>query len=365
MNTDKLKEIVDRIYDAESKITTQAKLQQLVAALQNVVNQPQNVDHQNALAQKQREFSSSLEAFEHAFSPRDYQRVQELSEDAFDPGMSKRISSAISENSMSPSVVLEMTQKLQAMRNEVLTKLNELRNSMDYFDFGYLEAEVGTTDVGFQIPRELFNNNLEGLIKELREIRLMIQYFSEATVGEYHPATVGSISTTDPLIFLTMSAPIAKYFAGAVTWGLGVWYSVEKIRNIRAQTAQLQSFTPEEVEEIFDSKIKKEIEVAVENKVTEILNEGAAPKARHGELKSQLTWVLNSLLAKMERGLTIELRLSPPPVEGADGEEQAQDTAGSLHQELSQLQEELVFPKPSGNPVLEIPEAKNGEEKGN
>lgn len=362
MNTDKLKELVDRIHEAESKIGTQGKLKQLAGALNNVVSQPQNPDHQNELAQKLRDFKVGIEQFEHAFAPRDYLRVRALSPEAFDPEIPQRIEQAISENPMSPNIVSEMVKELQSSRNEVISKINELRTSMDYFDFGYASATPETAEVGFQIPRELFDNNLEGLIKELREIRMMIQYFSEATLGEYHPTTVGSISTTDPLIFLAMAEPIAKYFAGAVTWGIGVWFSVEKIRNIRAQTAQLQSFSPEEVEQIFDSKIKQEIEAEVEKKVDEIIAEGKAPQARHGELKGQLTWALNSLLAKMERGLTIELRIAPP-IETEDDEGEAETEGKAIRQELVEIQEELVFPAPSENPVLEIPETKNGNGK--
>lgn len=263
------------------------------------------------------------------------------------------------ENAMTPSVATAVAQKILGKRTEVFSRLKELRAALEYFDFGYVEPEEGKAEVGFQIPRELFDNNLPGFIKELREIELITKFFSEVAIGQYEPAEVGSISTTDPLIFLAMAEPVATRIGGVVVWALGVWYAVEKIRNLRAQTAQLQSFTPKEVEDFFDSKIKTQIQTAVEAKVEEVLAEGKAPAQRKGELTPQLTWALESILAKVERGLTIELRIAPPPI---DGDEAAVDEeAEPGRKQLLAIQEQLVFPKASDNPVLAIPELK--EEK--
>jgi hypothetical protein len=357
LNTDKLRELVDRLHEAETKIDTQGSLGNLVNSLTNLVSQPQNADYQTALSQALKKFSSSMQSFEHAFAPRDYLRVIELSDEAFSPSIPQEIERAVLENAMTPNVVAELAQKILSKRKEVLNRLKELRGSLEYFDFGYVEAEDGKAEVGFQIPRELFENNLPGFIKELREIELITKFFSEVAIGQYEPAEVGSISTTDPLIFLVMAEPVATYIGGAVVWALGVWYSVEKIRNLRAQTAQLQSFTPKEVEDFFDSKIKTEIQQAVAAKVEEVLAEGKVPPKRKGELTTHLTWALESILAKVERGLTIELRIAPPPIK--DEEAEADDEADPARQNLLAIQEKLVFPKPSDNPVLAIPELKD------
>lgn len=356
MNTDKLRELVDRIHEAESKIDTQGNLGNLVNALTNLVSQPQNAEFQTALSQALKKFSASMQSFEHAFAPRDYLRVVELSEEAFALTIPNEIEQAVLENAMTPNVVAGVAQKILSKRTEVFSRLKELRGSLEYFDFGYVEAADGKAEVGFQIPRELFDNNLPGFIKELREIEMITKFFSEAAIGQYEPAEVGSISTTDPLIFLALAEPVATYIGAAVVWALGVWYSVEKIRNLRAQTAQLQSFTPKEVEDFFDSKIKTEIQTAVAAKVEEVLTEGKAPAKRKGELTTQLTWALESILAKVERGMTIELRIAPPPIDVEEDEE-----AEPGRQQLLAIQEQLVFPKASDNPVLAIPELK--EEK--
>ena len=362
MNTDKLKELIDKIRTEESRINTQQHLKSLGSVMHKLVNEPQSPEHQNALATNQNRFRVAMERFEAAFPPRDYERVLELSEVAFSRELPDEISQAVQENPMSPNVVNEKVQQLHSTRNEVLTKLNQLADSLQFFEFGYEDAEEGQVEIGFQIPRDLFDNKLDGLIDELKQIKGMIGFISEATIGKYEPATVGSISTTDPLIFLGVSVEVAKQFGLAVTWGIGVWYSVEQIRKVRADTTQIEAFTVKEIEGFYDKKIKEQIDQAVAEEVEEILDAGNATKTRRGELSGSLKWVLEALLAKIERGLTIELRLPPPPKEVDEKEDEVSEEGAAAikaHQELLEVEKQLVFPEPSENPVLTIPEMKD------
>jgi len=357
LNTDKLRELVERILEVEAKADTQTRLNQLASALANLAGTPQNAEYQTQMATSLKQFASSMGKFQASFSPRDYERVLELSDEAFSPTMVEEITATISANAMSPTVANTFVQNLHVKRNEVFTRLRDLQTTLEYFHFGYVEPEPGEAELGFQIPRELFHNDLPGFIKELRDLELIIKFFSEAELGQYEPAQVGSISTTDPLVFLAMAEPVAKAIALAVSWAVATWLGVEQIRKLRAETAKVKSFSEEEVENIFGAKIKQEIKAAVDSKVAEILANSKAPKARQPEMGSHLTKALEALLAKIERGMTIELRIGPAPAED-DTADDAEDEAAS-RQELLDIQASLVFPKPSDNPVLAIPELKD------
>jgi hypothetical protein len=357
LNTDKLRELVDQILDVEAKTDTQGKLSQLASALSSLSSSPQNADYQTQLATALKQFKSSMTRFQSSFAPRDQERLLDLSEEAFSPSLVDEVANSITQNGMSPAVASNFAQTLLSKRNEVFTRLRELQTALDYFQIEQEEPTAGDAELGFQIPRELFANNLPGLIKELRDLELIIKFFSEAAIGKYEPAQVGSISTTDPLVFLSMAEEVAKTIALAVSWAVATWLGVEQIRNLRAQTAKHKSFTPEEVESIFDTKIKQEIDAAVEAKVAEILAQSKVAKSRHGELGAHLAKALNALLAKVERGMTIELRIGPPQVDGDSAE--ARDDEGSSRQVLRDIQETLVFPTPSENPVLPIPDLKD------
>ncbi len=357
MNTNKLRELVERIIEVEAKTSTQVHLRQLASALSNLSGSPQNSDYQNQLSDAIKKFVESIDKFHAEFSPTDYDRILDLSNVAFSNTLVEEIITTIRENVMSPAVADSFVQKLHGQRNEVFTRLRELQNTLDYFHFGYVEPATGSSELGFQIPRDLFNNDLPGFIKELRDLDLIIKFFSEVELGRYEPAEVGSISTTDPLIFLSMAEPVAKKIALAVSWAVATWLGVEKIRKLRAETAQLKSFTEEEVESIFGAKIKQEIKAAVDAKVAEIIASSKALPAKHPELEVHLTKALEALLAKIERGMTVELRIGPAPDEG-DTEGDIED-GHSGRQELFDIQSSLVFPKASENPILAIPELKD------
>lgn len=355
LNTGRLKELIERISNVEGQIKTQEALKALEAALTNVVGAPQDPNHQNNLSEALSKFAQVMDQFEAAFPPHEFKHVLELNKEAFSPDVVDEIDSLISLNSMSPNVVNDFVKKLYIERQAILTSLASISEAFDIFSIGYSDVEEDMAELGFQIPRKFFSNDLRGLINELSEIERMLRFFSEATVGHYEPVKVGAISTTDPLIFLAMIEPIAVKVGSIVQWALTVWVGIETIRALRAQALKTDAFTEGEVESIFGKKIKAQIDQKVESKVQELLAEGEAAKSRKGELSGHLNWALRALLSKVERGMTIELRIAPPTVDESDEEMAENDEPPTLRQDLKLIQTQLLFPEPSDTPVLEIP----------
>ena len=110
-------------------------------------------------------------------------------------------------------------------------------------------------EIGITIPRKLFDNNLDGLIAELKEIRFILRAFSEVSTGSVEPVILRQISTTDPLFFLGMPAETIAAVGAAVTWVLSTWRQIEEIRNVRAETQNLQFANCSAVLLMFDAKI--------------------------------------------------------------------------------------------------------------
>ena len=363
MNTDKLAEITSHIVHSEKVLDTKTTLENLARSLAELANQPQAPEYQKSVSENLVLFRNAAADFERSFTPQDYERVLELDPDTFSRDFPKEISEKISENAMTPAVASEFVQSAAKSRSTALEHLNDLSNILGHFGLGHAKLLEGTTEVGFQIPRELFDNEYSGFLSELKQIQRMLRFFSELATGESQTIQVGSISTTDPLMFLGMAKEVALVFSGSVTWGIGVWYSVEKIRKVRAETAQIEVFTAKEIDEIFGKKIKDTIDLEVDKKVTSLLAEGKADKSQHGELKGHLTWALNALLAKIERGLTIELRLEPPE-EPENEEDEFDEAEVAVFEQLSNIQEKLVFPDRNDNPVLSIPKFEGNDEEG-
>ena len=176
--------------------------------------------------------------------------------------------------------------------------------------------------------------------------------FSELTTGSVEKIEVHQISTSDPQIFLGLSAVTVATIGGAITWALNTWKQVEDVRRVRAETHKLSAFSEKEVEDIFDKKIKSTIAAAIEAQTKILLGAAKTDPGRGFEQSEHIKLALGSILARIERGMTIEIRALPPP---KDGPEQDPQQAAAFSA-IEALAPTLLFPKPDPNPVLSLPE---------
>ena len=72
------------------------------------------------------------------------------------------------------------------------------------------------------------------------------------------------------------------------------------------------------------------------------------------EMRNYIDWAVKTVLALVERGLKVEIRVLPPPVhEGAEEGEEVEPPPQFA--QLKEIVPQLVFPPVEGMPVLELP----------
>ncbi|GJL80246.1 MAG: hypothetical protein NPINA01_32350 [Nitrospinaceae bacterium] len=139
---------------------------------------------------------------------------------------------------------------------------------------------------------------------------------------------------------------------------------MEEIRNVRAETANLKEFSEKEIKSIFDKKIEETIDKAIKEKTKSLLEQNKDESLRKNEQDIDISWALKSILARIERGMTVEIRFLPPAQE--ESAEEGQTTEPQEEpQEFVKLREivpNLVFPSPDPNPVLQLPNPKKEDE---
>jgi hypothetical protein len=71
-----------------------------------------------------------------------------------------------------------------------------------------------------------------------------------------------------------------------------------------------------------------------------------------------MRWALDSILARIERGMVVEIRFLPPPAEPdvTAGTPEARERA-KTYAELKTISHQLEFHIPPGEPVLQLPPA--------
>jgi hypothetical protein len=67
-----------------------------------------------------------------------------------------------------------------------------------------------------------------------------------------------------------------------------------------------------EIMEMFDTSVKEKINAEVQQKVTKSLAAQKRDEPRQKELETHFTHALESLFARIERGMTVEIRFLPP-----------------------------------------------------
>lgn len=245
--------------------------------------------------------------------------------------------------------------EFMTQRQSYIEQITQLGGNLDKVGVLPISLQPGDAEIGFLLPRTLFNNRLDTLIKELRDVNRIIRAFSEATLGSVEEVEVRDISTSDPLFFFHIQPETIVAIGAAVTWALNTWKQVEEIRRVRAETRKTEVLTEKEATDVFDKKINEKIEAAIEAKVSELSKDDGKP-GRAKEQQTDLKWALESLLAHVERGMIIELRYVAPPPKSPDDLEPTSTAKHDAFESLKNIAPQLAFPKMEGPPILKLPQ---------
>lgn len=359
MNTSRLRETIDELLQEESKSGFQNLLSELNNHLSTLASQPNQPQYQTSFAAGLQQLQAAYQRMQESFEPAQIKRFAEIEAYPFFvediPG---DIARRVTENPATPAVVQQYVAELLSKRQQFLTTLTELRDRLVRLGITATTLEPGEAEIGFTIPRQLFEDNLEGLIGELRELRFIIRAFSEAVTGSVEPIVVKQISTTDPLFFFGVAAPTIIAIGKAVHWVLDTWKKVEDVREVRERTRKLEIEGDKAILGMFDASIKQTIDTAVEAKVREIAPPTDEKDGRARELDTHLRQALHSLFARIERGMTVEIRFLPPPAPGDSATSEAPaEGAATFFVQLAEISPQLIFPPPATDPILALPRA--------
>jgi len=203
MNVERLLQFVEFLQQQEKHHQIQQKLADFQANLNNQVNQPQQVQFQSQVAATLTALEKTIHNFYDVLNPAQIKSIVEIKGDEFFfPKLVETIKIEMSKNAMTPAVVRDYVNRIVGQRQEFLQNLQITQQGLTKLGIKTLALTPGQSEIGFLIPRELFHNELDQLLKELTVIKLIIGFFSEVTTGGPQKIEVHQLSSTDPLIFL-------------------------------------------------------------------------------------------------------------------------------------------------------------------
>ncbi len=231
MNTSRLRELVDLLLSLEGELTTQSRLTDVHSALQNMVNQPQNPQFQNDFAAAKEALAIGAVQTRKLLQPAQIALIEEIGgKRFFVDDISAFIDDLVSKNAVTPAVIQQRVQEFLTERQAYVHLITQLRDSLEGLGIKAIALKPGEAEIGFILPRRLFNNEFDNLIDELKELDFILRAFSELAVGTAEIITVSQISTSDPLFSLGMNPKTIAAIAAAITWALNTWKQVEEIR---------------------------------------------------------------------------------------------------------------------------------------
>jgi hypothetical protein len=362
MNTERLHAIATAIIDDINVTTTATTLQQLVASLQNQVNQPQSPQFQQQVSQHLNTLYTSLaNAPSNNFSPAWKQALKELGvHDLLGANLSNHVREVFERNQITPSVALQELQSLHKQLVSCKTSFEQVISSFQQLKIGADKLEPGQCELGILVPRKAINNELNGFADDLSELNRIFGTFSELTTGTRPGFQIRSISSSDLNVFLQMLPVVVASIAIAVERVVGLYKQILEIRKLHGELKE--QGVPKKVLKGVETHANTIMGQGIDRLVTELLKKYYKNKdeGRRNELDTELHFSLNTIARRIDKGYSVEVRVQPisSKPEAAEKIDKVSKDAEHIKTILG-VSKKLEFLRLEGDPILTLPESQD------
>jgi hypothetical protein len=363
MNAERLHAIAIILNQEMTETDSDRKLREVVNSLQNVINQPQQSQHQQNLANNLKSlYSALIDKPSDRFSPAWRQLLSEIGgEKLFGGALKSEIENILSRNQITPAVALEELMELQKEVQSFKAALEQLLSSFRQFAIGDEKLTSGHCEIGILIPRKAVDNQLIHFAEELNELAFILNTLSEVATGKKDLLEIKTISSTDLTVYLKAVAPYAACLAVAVERIVSLYKQLLEIRLHR--TALLKQGVPEERTAPIDEYANNLMKMGTDKIADEIVEKFYKKKesGRRNELITATKISLNRIANRIDRGYNIEVRVEP--IRQDEKQKDDKDLIESINLVITASQN-MQFMKLEGDPILHLPETPGKVKKG-
>jgi hypothetical protein len=343
MTAQKLYETLKFVDSLDTKLGLQKTLESISEALNNLVSSPAQPTYQSALAAALASFAVAASKLSESISPSRYSTIKDMGgEEFFDPLIADKVKASVQTNAMTPSVAKDFVQDLASSRSTFLATVRGARQNLEKLGIRESETKTDSADIAFLIPRDIFDNQLGELAKELTFISRLMQDFSEGLTGQAEQAKLEQLSSSVPTVTLLAGVAVIGAVAKVVNKFLEAWEKIERIRKLRAELTEM-GLKGAAVEELTE-QITTTVDETVEESTEIVLANYKGDDGRKQELGNAIRQDTRRLFGQIERGLSIELRVGSDTDKDGDNKEALQSIAN--------LGKTMEFPTIAKEPIL-------------
>jgi hypothetical protein len=345
MTAEKLYGMLKFLDMLDTKLSLQKSLEAIVAALTNLVSSPAHPQYQSDLATALSTFETAADKLGTSITPSQYSAIKEIGgEEFFEPKIADRVKVSIQTNAMTPSVAKDFVQELATKRSTFLASVRGARQNLEKLGIKESPLQPNTADIAFLIPRDIFDNQLGSLAKELTFISRLMQDFNESLTGDAEHVEVEQLSSSVPTVTLMAAAGVISVIGTVINKFLEAWEKIEQIRRLRGELTEM-GMRGAAVEELTE-QITTTVDEVVEESTKLVIENYKGNEGRKQELDNAVRQDTRRLFGQIERGLTVEIRAGAVADKGAD------DTQKAALEAISNLSKTLEFPTIAREPIL-------------
>ena len=356
MNTTKLHIIAKSLRQELQRCGTVSALQQGISALEQLVRQPQQANHQQQLSKSLTQLYQKLEESPvEEYSPAWREAMDELGiSSEFGISLKETIENIIERNQITYQVALEELKKIHQEIQQTESNLNGLVQGLEYFNVGEDKLESNECEIGVIVPRKYVENSLKEFGKELVEIEKMLIVFSEIATGNREPLKVRTISSSELSVFLDYIPEIGACIAIAVERIVALYKQMLEIKKLKAELIKQE--VPDEKLSGIDDYAESIVSPKIEEITIELLEKYGThiEENRKNEVSTELRHSLRKLANRVDRGFNIELRVTSIDEE-IEEDEELKEQKIAINQ-IIESAKKIEYSSSSGEPVLFLPE---------
>ena len=254
-------------------------------------------------------------------------------------GLLSRVDAAFDSGGYTSVASLDQIKRLVEDLEALHTALEQLNGAAKGLALRSEQLEPGESVVGFTIPREAIDEELDRLQKEVLFFGNMVSLIAEVVDGPSgDPVKIRSLQSSDFAIELATNISIAAGVANAVQYLVRGLKKLNEIRRVKDEMQKL-GFEQKFLDEV-DQKGEAAIDAEIEEVNANIFQDHKInDEGRVNELKTGISLRLKGLAARLERGYSVEVR-TELPAEPSEDEEQK----GAAISVLSQVRFEQTTP---------------------
>jgi hypothetical protein len=335
-------------------------MEQLTSALTASAHQPTEPSSIQQISSVRQELNTRLRASRtNEFSDAWRLALEELGVwDLVGDRLLDRIEEIFLRNEITTNIAAEEVAAINARLQELATTLDQLLAGLAGLGIGAEELAPGEFEVGFLIPRQAVDNELEQLGKEFEELDDVLGPLMELAEGSRPDLLVRSISSSGFQVFLLASPALALTMAKTIE---SLLTSYEKIRNIRAKATSLEDedAVPPEAIDGLRAHANEKMDLDIDALTNELVGQAAAKlqEGRPFELKVEVKRSLRQLAKRIDEGYSIEVRAFVPP-EDTETEGVSEETI-EMARAITERQSRMRTMNLTGRPILELAEGEN------